>query len=66
MKVTEPTVNIAARVPFSQWQKLVALAQKNGLFRGDRPNVSAMTCVVLERGLESMSDQESEPCKQEA
>jgi hypothetical protein len=64
MEMAEPTVNVAARVPFSAWQKLMALAQDRGLTRRGRPNVSAAARIALERGIEIVSE-ESKSCRQE-
>jgi len=52
MTQLEPMVSMGVRVRFTDWRRLVALAERRGLRRGDRPNVSEAAREVLALGLE--------------
>ena len=51
----QPTVNIGVRLPYTHWRRLVALAERRGLRRGDRPNVSEAAREVLALGLDAVN-----------
>jgi len=56
----QPMVSVAMRLPFTDWRRLVALAERRGLKHGDRPNVSEAARQVVALGLE-MADGETAP-----
>jgi len=51
----QPTVNIGVRIPVTDWQRLVILADQWGLKHGDRPNVSRAAREVLAVGLDAVN-----------